>query len=500
MLERIELGGSVTTGAQRVACGAQLLRVRLMAIHAGDTVLMHPALQERTPDIDLFTLLAIGMVVGRGKHRQAMAVFERCAGLAVFAERRAAGVTGSATVHSGRVGRAVAHREPGVFGREFPRFVPTALQCRQALAALGRIGRPGLPGPVEVRGCGAVAGFAGNIDFAESGLVGLAGRVVALVQIGRMALGALQRPVMVNTGPVQGIPVIHFLPWIEVEPALASLTLRPRIPGNRQHLITPAGKRDQVLLQGIDAEGVADFVVGQLAVRAIAVHHELVAALEEGGLDAVLPEFGVGKITAHAGGRRLLHRELMMRTRPRLEFAFMAGLAGLGADVAGGRGCRHRLGDGCRQGRRGDCRGWHLCRADPEHRPGGDQQGQYQGDGNPEPALRPLSCGGCRRRCGGGAPGSSAHLRYACCKSEASGKQAKPLPVFSGECNVSPTILAVNHRKAIRSSPREMSRLLPWHGGTTVSNGYPGTMLPGHVCWSRGPSAKNRHRIPPAWM
>ncbi|MBK8118831.1 MAG: hypothetical protein IPK39_06105 [Sulfuritalea sp.] len=35
-----------------------------MAIHAGDTVLVHPALLERTPGVDLLPLLAVGIDLG----------------------------------------------------------------------------------------------------------------------------------------------------------------------------------------------------------------------------------------------------------------------------------------------------------------------------------------------------------------------------------------------------------------------------------------------------
>jgi len=51
---------------------------------------------------------------------------------------------------------------------------------------------------------------------------------------------------------------------LQVEPALSALCFRARIPGDRQCLVAAAGKRDQILLQGVDTEGVADLVVGQV--------------------------------------------------------------------------------------------------------------------------------------------------------------------------------------------------------------------------------------------
>jgi hypothetical protein len=273
---------------------------------------MHPALQERAPDIDLLTLLTVGMVVRCSQHRQAMAVLERRAGLAVFAQRRTAGVAGRAAVDSGRVGRPIADDRPRAFAGESPRLAPACLQRRQPLVVLRVIGRPRLPGPLDMGRCRAVTGFAGDVDLAPGGVIGLAGRIVALAQIGRMALGTLQCPVVVDAGPVQGVAMVDLLLWIEVEPALPAFALRPRIPGDRQHLVAPVGERNQVLLQRIDAKGVADFVVGQLAVRPVGAHHELVAAPEEGRLDAVLGEPAVVEVAENAGGGCLLHRQLVM--------------------------------------------------------------------------------------------------------------------------------------------------------------------------------------------
>jgi hypothetical protein len=152
-----------------------------------------------------------------------------------------------------------------------------------------------------------------------------------------MALGTLQRPVLIDAGPVQRIGVVNLLVGIEVEPALPAFTFRPRVPGNRQRLIAPAGESDQILLQWIDAEGVADRVVAELAVGAIGTHHELaIGALEEGRRDTLVVEAGIGKVTEHGGCRGVLHGELMVRTVPGPEFALVAALAAACPDVAGG--------------------------------------------------------------------------------------------------------------------------------------------------------------------
>ena len=72
---RIKFACAVTANAKRIALCPQLLGVRIMAIHAGHAVLVHFALQERAPDVNLFALLAIRVVIGWGEHREAMGIF-----------------------------------------------------------------------------------------------------------------------------------------------------------------------------------------------------------------------------------------------------------------------------------------------------------------------------------------------------------------------------------------------------------------------------------------
>jgi hypothetical protein len=66
---------------------------------------------------------------------------------------------------------------------------------------------------------------------------------------------------------------------IEVEPAPAALLLRPAVPGNAKRLHPAVWKRDQILLQRGDAEGVADLEVGELAVWAVSVDEEFAVTL-----------------------------------------------------------------------------------------------------------------------------------------------------------------------------------------------------------------------------
>ena len=89
-------------------------------------------------------------------------------------------------------------------------------------------------------------------------------QVIAAPQVGRVAVGAHPVPVLIDPGPVQLVVVRDLLVGIEVEPALAALLLRPRVPGEAQRLEAPAREGDQILLQRVDAERVVDLVVVQL--------------------------------------------------------------------------------------------------------------------------------------------------------------------------------------------------------------------------------------------
>ena len=85
-----------------------------------------------------------------------------------------------------------------------------------------------------------------------------------------MALRALIVPGLVAPGPVQRVAVVHgILFGIQVEPALAALLPRPAVPGQPQALHVATRELDQILLQRIPAEGVANRVIVQSAVRSV---------------------------------------------------------------------------------------------------------------------------------------------------------------------------------------------------------------------------------------
>ena len=80
---------------------------------------------------------------------------------------------------------------------------------------------------------------------------------------------------------MQFVAEVELLVRVLAEPALPALLLRPRVPGDRERLQAPARQFDQVLLQRIDAEGVLDLEVGELAVGSVGANEELAVAPEE---------------------------------------------------------------------------------------------------------------------------------------------------------------------------------------------------------------------------
>ena len=166
--------------------------------------------------------------------------------------------------------------------------------------------------------------------------------VVVLVHVGRVALGAHEVPVLRGRVQCSGSVVSDVLLRIEVKPALAALRLRARIPGDRERLHAAVGRFDQVLLQRLDAEGVLDLEVGELAVGSVGADEILPVAPEEGRRHPGVGEVRIVEVAQHACGRCVLHRELVLRALPRGVLLVMALGTGLRADVVSLRKGRRR--------------------------------------------------------------------------------------------------------------------------------------------------------------
>src|SRR5262249_1628144 len=110
--------------------------------------------------------------------------------------------------------------------------------------------------PREVVRALAVAGLASHAGLRPRRGAAGARRVVILDDPGRMALGAHEVPVLIQSRPMQHVVVLDLLVRVEMEPALAALLFRARVPGDRERLQAAVGKFDEILLQRIDPEGV----------------------------------------------------------------------------------------------------------------------------------------------------------------------------------------------------------------------------------------------------
>ncbi|MNZ18354.1 hypothetical protein D3C78_353630 [compost metagenome] len=178
-----------------------------------------------------------------------------------------------------------------------------------------------------------MAGLAADIQLGPARGEGIALRIVALAQRGRVAVGAHEVPVLRRPGPVQLVAVIHLLIGIEVEPALPAGTGRAAVPGDGKGLQAAVGKFHQVLLQRLDAEGVADLELGELPVGTVGAHEEAPVAAKEARLDPCVVKGGVVEVAEHRVARRVLHGVGVLRALPGLELLTMAVRTGLAADM-----------------------------------------------------------------------------------------------------------------------------------------------------------------------
>ena len=233
----------VTLVADAVALGAQLQRMRLVAVAAGDALREHLALAKRGVVVDLVQHLAVGLEQARLQQGRHVRLEELLAGAPAFGDPGAAGMADAAGLELLGAGPRRAAR--GVAGGRVDRPVDALALVevdREPVVAALAPGQPALLplGPGDVGRAGTVAGLAGDIDLGPGGRVGVRGRIVVLAQLGRVALGAHEVPGLIDAGPVQRIAGVQVLVGVEVEPALAALILRAARP---RRCRAPAGGR-----------------------------------------------------------------------------------------------------------------------------------------------------------------------------------------------------------------------------------------------------------------
>ena len=323
--------------------------MRVVAVAAGDAAREHLALAERLVVVHLAHHLAVGLEQAGLEQAREVGVEELAARPPRLVELRPPGVAHAAGLEldRGRPGPA-ARRLAGLRVRR-PVDALALVEVDGEPVVPARAGRARLAGPGDVGGAGPVAGLAGDVDLGPARPVAVARRLVVLAQVGRVALGAGVVPGLVAAGPVDRLAGVDVLARVEVEPALPALLLRPRVPGDAERLQAPVREGDQVLLQRVDAERVADLEVGEPAVGPVRVDEVAAVAREEPRGDAAVGEGRVAEVAEDRGRRRLLHREVVVRAAPGGRLGRVAPGAGGRADVAVAR-----LGDGPGPGRRQD--------------------------------------------------------------------------------------------------------------------------------------------------
>ncbi len=340
----------VALRADLCARRAKLCAVRLVAVAAGHAGREHAALLERAVIVDLVAHLTVGDIEPARQRRHHMGVGQRAprhpvfgefaaarmaaaAGLDLLARRRRREVArGIAGLRIDRPGDAAALVEP----RQKPHTGIVALAERPPM--IPRVG------PIHVARTFAVARLAADGDLGEVRREAILRGVVVLAHAGRMTLGAHEIPVLIELRPMQDVVVLDVLFRVEVKPALAALRFRPCVPGERERLHAAVGKLDEVLLQGIEAEGVFHLEGGEVAVRPVGLDEKLAVLAEEPRVHAVIVEARIVEIAEHRGVGRVGHGVGVLRRVPERGLAAMASGAGLAADE--GWRCRD-VGAGC---------------------------------------------------------------------------------------------------------------------------------------------------------
>ncbi len=296
MRDRLVFFRRVALEADAVARQLQFRRMRIVAVGAGDALREHLALLERTVIVDLILHLPIGEIEPMRQRRDDMGVGKPIAGNPVLRNLAAARVAEAAGLDllAKRRGRIVA-RHVSCRRIRRPADVRALVEIDQEplRVAFARTGpRRALMRmrPSNVLGPLPVASLAADADLLPRRREGVVGRVVILAHAGRVTLGAHEIPVLVELRPMQNVGVADRLARIEMEPALTALLLRPAVPRDGERLNPPVRKRDQILLQRIEAEGVFDLVFRKLAVRAVRLDIEFSVPLIESGLDAEMLE------------------------------------------------------------------------------------------------------------------------------------------------------------------------------------------------------------------
>ena len=312
MLAGVVVGRPVALQAQAVAFLHAPDAVDVVAVAAAHVPRVHLALGERGVRVHLFQDLPVGEIQLPGEQARHHGVQQVGLDVGVIPQDRPARMARRTELH-GLAGPQPggAHRKLEVLHR--------------------RPGHVGQLGPLHVPRPRAVAGLAADADVRPGGPVGVGLHVEVLPEVGGVARRAHPVPVLRRVGPVQPVLRVDRLVRVEVIPAPGV-----HVPGDRQALQPAAGKRDQVLLEGVPAEGVGDLELPHPACGAPGVDEKFAVPAIEPRDDPGVFEARVVEIAAHARLGRDLHGVIVVGAFPELVLGLVTGLARLAADEVGG--------------------------------------------------------------------------------------------------------------------------------------------------------------------
>ena len=270
---------------------------------------MHLRLQERSAFEHLVQDLAIGMVQAGAQQRQGVAVMIGRAGHRVaILQRLAAGMAGHAGAKLGGFKRQISGQ-----AERCQSF------CQRQVRGLG---------PGDMRGTGAMAGFAAHTDFCKLRTVGsCCGVIIPGVPRG-VAFGATPFPAFVGAGPVQPVARRGKLVRKDRVPALGH-----NIPGDVKGLGPARLGREQILLQRIDAADADHLEGAALAAAVFGFDHEFRAVAKEARGDAMMRKGDIAEVAQHRGLVRQRPGLCMVRRCPVRRHVGMAIAADGASDI-----------------------------------------------------------------------------------------------------------------------------------------------------------------------
>jgi len=269
--------------ADAVAVGTQLERVRIVAVAAADPLLEHLALPERGVVVDLVHHLAIGFEQARPQQARHMGLEQLLARPPAFGDLGAARMTDAA----GRelLGAGPRHAALGIAGSgiDGPKKRPGARRSEARDRRRGLRSRATSSAAVPPMRCGPSRDRGRPRSRRQSRPswwhTCRCHRSSCAARSG--GTRRTEVPGLVDPGPMQRITSLRRLIGIEMEPALPALIGGPGVPRGAERLDPAVRQRDQILLQRVDAEGVADLEVVEVPIRRIGGDEEFPVTLEK---------------------------------------------------------------------------------------------------------------------------------------------------------------------------------------------------------------------------